>query len=137
MGLNTGTPKNINFLFGIYGISMILSVSILKHFRVLGQIGLSKQCRAKSDILKEQCDQGLHCLPFHVDHSDASLHCKSNLFHFRTITVIISALRGAYRMVPISFKFHRQPLASRKREKDSLYISSRLHDPDGPHAHIW
>ena len=32
--LNTGTPKNTNFPFGIHGISMVLSVPILKHFTV-------------------------------------------------------------------------------------------------------
>ena len=32
--LNTATPKNVNFPFGIYAVSMVLSVPILKHFRV-------------------------------------------------------------------------------------------------------
>ena len=31
-----GHLKNTNFPFGIYGISMVLSVPILKHFRVTG-----------------------------------------------------------------------------------------------------
>ena len=43
MCLNTGTPKAINFPFGIYVISMVLSVPILKQFRAV--------------LLK-----GLHCL---------------------------------------------------------------------------
>ena len=34
IGLNIGTPKNINFLFGTNGKSVTLSVPILKHFRV-------------------------------------------------------------------------------------------------------
>ena len=34
LGLNTGTPKTIDFPFGTNGKSMILSVPILKHFRV-------------------------------------------------------------------------------------------------------
>ena len=34
IGLNIGTPKNINFLFGTNEKSMNLSVPILKHFRV-------------------------------------------------------------------------------------------------------
>ena len=34
IGLDTGIPKNINFLFGANEKSMTLSVPILKHFRV-------------------------------------------------------------------------------------------------------
>ena len=34
MYLNTGTPKNINFLFETNGKLMALGVPILKHFRV-------------------------------------------------------------------------------------------------------
>ena len=34
-GLNIGTPKTIDFPFGTNGKSMILSVPILKHFRVI------------------------------------------------------------------------------------------------------
>ena len=49
MCLNTGTPKNMNFSFEIYGISMVLSVPILKHFRVF-------QC------LNPFCENYLTCL---------------------------------------------------------------------------
>ena len=35
IGLNNGTLKNINFLFGTNEKSMTLSVPILKHFRVV------------------------------------------------------------------------------------------------------
>ena len=35
IGLNIGTPKNINLLFGTIENSMTLRVPILKHFRVL------------------------------------------------------------------------------------------------------
>ena len=34
MSSNTGTPKNINFLFETNGKTMALGVPILKHFRV-------------------------------------------------------------------------------------------------------
>ena len=37
MCLINGTPKNTNFPFGMYGVSMVLSVPILKHFRVDGR----------------------------------------------------------------------------------------------------
>ena len=33
-------------------------------------------------LLKEQSDQGLHCLPCHLNHLAALLHCKIKLFHF-------------------------------------------------------
>ena len=38
-------------------------------------------------LLKEQSDQGLHCLPFHLHLLDVLLHCKTKLFHFGTIMV--------------------------------------------------
>ena len=44
-------------------------------FYVLGQIGLSKQCRPRSD-------QGLRCLPFHQRLLDALMQCYIKLFYF-------------------------------------------------------
>ena len=38
---------------------------------------------------KEQFDQGLHCLPFHLQLLDTLLYCKTKLFHSITITVIL------------------------------------------------
>ena len=38
--LNIGTPKTIDFPFGTNGKSMILSVPILKHFRVCIFVGI-------------------------------------------------------------------------------------------------
>ena len=35
ISLNIGTPKTIDFPFGTNGKSMVLSVPILKHFRVI------------------------------------------------------------------------------------------------------
>ena len=52
-------------------IGIVLYVIEVDHvikFKVLGQIGLSKQCRPRSDCsIKEQSDQGLHCLPFQLN----------------------------------------------------------------------
>ena len=36
-------------------------------------------------LLQEQSDQDLHCLSFHFHLLDALLHCKTKLFHFRTL----------------------------------------------------
>ena len=49
MCLNTGTPKNINFLFETNGKLMALGVPILKHFRVFR---FSKIARITVKILK-------------------------------------------------------------------------------------
>ena len=40
-------------------------------------------------MLKEQSDQGLHCLPFHLHLSDTLLLCKTELFLFRMKTEFI------------------------------------------------
>ena len=41
-------------------------------------------------LLKEQSDQDLHCLPFHLHLLDALLHSKTKkMFYFRTMIVII------------------------------------------------
>ena len=49
---------------------------------VWGKTGLSKVKTQIRPLLQEQCDQGLHCLPFHLHHLVALLHCKIKLFHF-------------------------------------------------------
>ena len=38
MGLNTGTPKNINFPFGTYGRLMVLGVPILKNIGITNNL---------------------------------------------------------------------------------------------------
>ena len=40
-------------------------------------------------LLKEQYDQDLHYLPFHMNFFDALLNCKIKMFHFRTIVVVV------------------------------------------------
>ena len=49
-------------------------IRILLKFKILGQLGLNKDC------LKEQSDQGLHCLQFH-------LHLLDLMLYFRNQTV--------------------------------------------------
>ena len=61
---------------------------------VLGKTGLSKVQTQIRLLLLEQCDQGLHCLPFHLHHLVALLHCKIKLLHFfGTISVIILSVQ--------------------------------------------
>ena len=63
-------------------------------FYVLGQIGLSKQCRPRSDCFfkvsansadqdQTASDQGLCCLPFHQRLLDALMQCYIKLFYFQ------------------------------------------------------
>ena len=45
--------------------------------------------RIEQTVQKEQSDQDLHCLPFHLHLLDALLHSKTKkMFYFRTMIVI-------------------------------------------------
>ena len=51
-------------------------------------IGLKNIAVPDQTAPKEQSDQGLHCLSFHLPHLDTLLHCETKKFHFRTIMEI-------------------------------------------------
>ena len=51
--------------------------------------------------VKEQSDQGLHCLPMHL-HFGHILHGNTKLYIFRTITVIITLGVPIFRMFMVS-----------------------------------
>ena len=46
------------------------------------KIVLSKQCGPRSDLLDEQSDQGLQCLPFGLHFLDGFFYSKATLFKF-------------------------------------------------------
>ena len=48
----------------------------------MGQKGLKNSAGPHQTAPKEQSDQGLHCLPFHLHLVDALLHCESKFFTF-------------------------------------------------------
>ena len=49
--------------------------------------------------LKEQFDQGLHCLQVQQHRLRVLLHCKPNLFHFRIVTAITFGVQF-FRILP-------------------------------------
>ena len=61
MCLNTGTPKNINFLFETNGKLMVLGVPIFKHFRV------HRIADPNQTIYYGLSDVGQHYLPSQSD----------------------------------------------------------------------
>ena len=90
--------SNIRIITAIFQVSEYLGVlqylhniriTSLQKSQVLGQVGVSKQCRLRSDcswsedpVLVERSDQDLNCLPFHLHLLDTLLCGRATLFKF-------------------------------------------------------
>ena len=73
--------------------------------------------------LKEQSDQDLQCLSFHLLHlSDTLLHCKTELLMLMTITVIILGVPFFYFSL-----FQVRALMACANSEDFDHIQARLH----------